>query len=97
MDVRKTYRKGPIKWFETSEEDDEEVVAAEGEQRKRARILLDEHRRKQARLVQSNKYRLTKHVYRFTCNQYSGAIVPQSKTGFDRSSQSITPKNLELL
>jgi hypothetical protein len=39
--------------FKTVEYDDEEAVAAEGEPRNRAQMLLDEHRRKQARLLQS--------------------------------------------
>ena len=49
-----TREKLQIRRFETTEEDDEEVVADEGEPRNRAQMLLDEHRRKQARLVQSD-------------------------------------------
>jgi hypothetical protein len=66
--------KRQIRRFETSEDDDEEAVAAEGEPRNRAQMLLDEHRRKQARLLQPDNYRLTKHIY-IADNQYCGAIV----------------------
>ena len=53
----------PIRRFEkTKDNDDEVVVSEEGKPRNRARLLLDEHRRKKASLVQSDNYRLTKHI-----------------------------------
>jgi hypothetical protein len=78
--------------FETSEDDDEEAVAAEGEPRNRAQMLLDEHRRKQARLLQSDKYRLTKHIL-----STSNIVERLLRLALTDHRKIITPRHLELL
>jgi hypothetical protein len=91
-----TREKLQIRRFETTEEDDEEVVAAdEGEPRNRARMLLDEHRRKQARLVQSDNYRLTKHI--FPATNIVERLFSRAKLALTDHRKLMTPRYLELL
>jgi hypothetical protein len=81
--------------FETTEDNDEEVVAGEGEPRNRARMLLDEHRRKQARLVQSDNYRLTKHIMPTT--NIVEPLFSRAKLALTDHRKCMTPRHLELL
>jgi hypothetical protein len=59
----------------------------------RAQMLLDdEHRRKQARLLQSDKYRLTKHIL-----STSNIVERLLRLALTDHRKIITPRHLELL
>jgi hypothetical protein len=81
--------------FETTEDNYEEAVAGEGEPRNRARMLLDEHQRKQARLVQSNNYCLTKHIMPTT--NIVERLFSRAKLTLTDPRKCMTPRHLELL
>ena len=90
-----TTEKRQIRRFETSEDEDEQAVPAEGKPRNRAQMLLDEHRRKQARLLQSDKYRLTKHILPTT--NIVERLFSRAKLALTDHRKSMTPRHLELL
>jgi hypothetical protein len=84
-----------IRRFETSEDDDEKAVADVGAPRNRAQILFDEHRRKQARLLQSDKYRLTEHILPTT--NIVERLFSRAKLALTDHRKQMTPRHLELL
>jgi hypothetical protein len=84
-----------IRRFETSEDDDEEAVADVGAPRNRTQMLLDEHRRKQGRLLQSDKYRLTKHILPTT--NIVKRLFSREKLALTDHRIRMTPRHLELL
>jgi hypothetical protein len=79
-----------IRRFETTENDDEEVVAGEGEPRNRARMLLDEHPRKQ-----SDNYRSTKHILPTT--NIVERLFSRAKLALTDHRKRMTPRHPELL
>jgi hypothetical protein len=58
-------------------------------------MLLDEHRRKQARLVQSDNYRLTKHILPTT--NIVERLFRRAKLALTDHRKRMTPRHLELL
>jgi hypothetical protein len=58
-------------------------------------MLLDEHRRKRARLLQSDKYRLTKHILPTT--NIVERLFSRAKSDLTDHRKSMTPRHLELL